>query len=621
MSIYTKPLYNTKFNVEDFTYQESEPLTEYEGNLLYIRKHGNDNVTSNLTFNGAVSMSNVTNLNGLDATKIAYLDVVQNVDNIQDISINILENSSVNYDLSINELIAKDVQIDISLNEGLTYTDSQIANLIDSAPVTMDTLAEIGQVVTDNSGFIFAMNNILTDVDTSLNTVFTDVDNIQTVDANQDIRMDGIDTDIDNIETTLTNTSYSNNITTIANDLQLNGTNGINITSSSASTSVTIGKNSNSNTGSTCLGNGANSNNPGIYATNVGFSCGNNTCGANSVGIGRNCNEINSGLRSFGIGSYCNYSGASAYAIGIGHNCNMFNAGLHNISFGRSNKQDSLINAPDYCICINATGSNINSSVESSCIIAPIRNDTTPSSHKLLGYTSGKEVIQSDNFDIICNSINSISSSEISYLDGVTSNIQTQFTNITDYVDNENTTQNTRMNNVDTSLNDIIAIDINQDIRMNGIDTRIDNVDTSLNDIEATLTNISYSNNITTIDNNVITNDISSNDILCNSINGITATEINFLDGTITNIQQQYFDQTNYINAQNAIQDTSLNNIITVDINQDIRMDNIDTSLSDIINIDDTQHTRLNTLEEQCTVVYRFNLFWRHFNFCQLSSV
>ena len=39
MSIYPKPLFSTKFNVDDFTYSETEALTLYDANKLYIKKN------------------------------------------------------------------------------------------------------------------------------------------------------------------------------------------------------------------------------------------------------------------------------------------------------------------------------------------------------------------------------------------------------------------------------------------------------------------------------------------------------------------------------------------------------------------------------------------------------
>ena len=299
-------------------------------------------------------------------------------------------------------------------------------------------------------------------------------------------------------------------------------------------TGVAIGNSSKNGHDTTAIGQFCHYSNPQNYATTIGSYSGTDYAGKASVNIGRQGGRFFSGDYSTNIGNVAGYRLAGQYSVNIGDFSGVYSSGVHSINIGRSNKGIDGINAPNNTICLNATGTNIDSTVASSTIIAPIR-DNKPTNHKLLGYNlTTSEVVQSNSFDIVCNSVNGITATEINCLDNISSNIQSQLnninTNITAGISYNPTGDLTTISNnlnVVGNINDITPTEINC------LDNISSNIQSQLNNINTNITaGISYNpiGDLTTISNNLN---------VVGNINDITPTEINCLDNISSNIQSQ----------------------------------------------------------------------------------
>jgi hypothetical protein len=137
-----------------------------------------------------------------------------------------------------------------------------------------------------------------------------------------------------------------------------------------------------------CIGSGAGNNNCSDFVVAIGDDAGQDDCGEASVCIGKFAGEFNHGTSSVSIGS--------------GANRNSGAAGSKNNS-----------------ICINATGVELNNTLNDTCIIAPIRavayDDTTML--PLYYDNTSKELVETspDDLERICNAGNSTQVTDISF--------------------------------------------------------------------------------------------------------------------------------------------------------------------------------------------------------------
>jgi hypothetical protein len=141
-----------------------------------------------------------------------------------------------------------------------------------------------------------------------------------------------------------------------------------------------------------CIGSGAGNNNCSDFVVSIGDDAGQNDCGEASVCIGKFAGEFNHGTSSVSIGSGANQNSGVAVAV-------------------------------NNSICINATGVELNNTLNDTCIIAPIRavayDDTTML--PLYYDNTSKELVETTQNDLerVCNAGNSTQVTDISFIGGV----------------------------------------------------------------------------------------------------------------------------------------------------------------------------------------------------------
>lgn len=125
--------------------------------------------------------------------------------------------------------------------------------------------------------------------------------------------------------------------------------------------SIAIGQNtgspsSGSPQGTDCIaiGGGAGRNTQGNEAIAIGFGAGATSQGIGAIAIGGNAGGTSQGQYAIGIGSNAHFSGAGNYSIAIGGGAGTANQAANSI-------------------IINASGTNVQNTTASSCVIRPIR--------------------------------------------------------------------------------------------------------------------------------------------------------------------------------------------------------------------------------------------------------
>jgi len=141
-----------------------------------------------------------------------------------------------------------------------------------------------------------------------------------------------------------------------------------------------------------CIGSGAGNNNCSDFVVAIGDDAGQSSCGEASVCIGKFAGEFNSGTNTVSIGSGANQNTGGAVAV-------------------------------NNAICINATGVELNNTLNDTCIISPIRavayDDTTML--PLYYDNTSKELVETTQSDLerICSAGNQTGVTDISFLGGV----------------------------------------------------------------------------------------------------------------------------------------------------------------------------------------------------------
>jgi hypothetical protein len=141
-------------------------------------------------------------------------------------------------------------------------------------------------------------------------------------------------------------------------------------------------------------------------------------------------------------------------------------------------------------------------------------------------------------------SLNGITPTVFNYLSGASSNIQSQLNAI-----DTTLTDVTYSNNITSFSNTVSTSTLEFSTNLNGITPTVfnylsgvsDNIQSQFNAIDATLTDVTHSNNITSFSNTVSTSTLE----FSTNLNGITPTVFNYSSGASSNIQSQ-------LNAINA---------------------------------------------------------------------
>ena len=135
-------------------------------------------------------------------------------------------------DASLNAHYYTQTYIDGSLNAVRSYTDTKVADLVHSAPATLDTLNELAAALGDDPNYATTISSRLGVVDTSINVLETDVASNGSAITTLQGRTDINDTSINALESDVaTNTSaIATNFSNIANNTSNISTNASNIT-------------------------------------------------------------------------------------------------------------------------------------------------------------------------------------------------------------------------------------------------------------------------------------------------------------------------------------------------------------------------------------------------------
>ena len=135
-------------------------------------------------------------------------------------------------DASLNAHYYTQTYIDGSLNAVRSYTDTKVADLVHSAPATLDTLNELAAALGDDPNYATTISSRLGVVDTSINVLETDVASNGSAITTLQGRTDINDASINALESDVaTNTSaIATNFSNIANNTSNISTNASNIT-------------------------------------------------------------------------------------------------------------------------------------------------------------------------------------------------------------------------------------------------------------------------------------------------------------------------------------------------------------------------------------------------------
>lgn len=102
----------------------------------------------------------------------------------------------------------------------------------------------------------------------------------------------------------------------------------------------------------------------------IGGGAGRNTQGQEAIAIGLGSGATSQGIGAIAIGSSAGGTNQGQYAIGIGNNAHLSGAGNYSIAIGGG---AGTANQAANSIIINASGTNVNNTTASSCVIRPIR--------------------------------------------------------------------------------------------------------------------------------------------------------------------------------------------------------------------------------------------------------
>lgn len=170
--------------------------------------------------------------------------------------------------------------------------------------------------------------------------------------------------------------------------------------------SVAIGTSSgksNQGSNSTAVGYNAGSANQGSGATAVGYSAGLTNQGGNATAIGYLAGSANQGASSLAIGYSVGRSNQGSQTTGIGYLAACRNQKFASVAIGRFTGRDALgsysiaigasaglYNQSDNSICINATGSTLNNTTASTCVIKPISGSATANADLRYNSSTGR---------------------------------------------------------------------------------------------------------------------------------------------------------------------------------------------------------------------------------------
>ena len=206
----SEPVNNYIANVNKITFKDSiadQTIIKQEVDGLHITS--SDIVLNNLPIKATIDdiSQNVTDLQNQATSYDLSINLIQIQSDRQDTSLNTLKGLITdNYDdiTGLDNIVA---QHDTSLNEiksiantktDETYVDQQINNLINSAPLTLDTLNEIATSLNNDPDFYNTMNALVqlkTDV-SDHNLVVDDINAILAKDIQIDTSLNNIITNI-----------------------------------------------------------------------------------------------------------------------------------------------------------------------------------------------------------------------------------------------------------------------------------------------------------------------------------------------------------------------------------------------------------------------------------------
>lgn len=139
---------------------------------------------------------------------------------------------------------------------------------------------------------------------------------------------------------------------------------------------------SNTQGGEIAIGEGAGTTSQGNFCVAIGSNAGQTSQLDYAVSVGVGTGGSSQGNRSVAIGSGAAQLSQGADAVAIGYDAAINSQGASSIAIGRyagSNSVVSTLSAPQAAnsIILNATGSFLSNATASSCVIKPIRGDTT----------------------------------------------------------------------------------------------------------------------------------------------------------------------------------------------------------------------------------------------------
>ena len=180
---------------EDVDILTSAEATLFDDGESLQEKYDNGNIARTSQLGDLNALATTNNSNLVDAVNEVNASVSSNNKSIETLSTNMTGD------------------IESAVNTAKAYTDTKVADLVGTAPQTLDTLEEVAQAIEENKDVVTALNNAIgskanqsdvTILTTKVNTNTTNISNLQTSLGTTNTNVTNLTTRVTNAEKAIT---------------------------------------------------------------------------------------------------------------------------------------------------------------------------------------------------------------------------------------------------------------------------------------------------------------------------------------------------------------------------------------------------------------------------------